>query len=312
MIARAIVTGGAGFVGSHLVDRLVDEGSEVLVVDDLSTGRLDNLAQARTTGRVDFHQLDITAPQLIEAFDRFEPEIVFHAAAQASVKTSMDNPVLDASVNVVGTVNVLDAARQAGTQRVVFVTTGGALYGAATKLPATERTARKPESPYGVSKMVTEEYVKFFKSAFGLDYSIIAPSNIYGPRQNPHGEAGVVAIFLRTMLDRGQVVIYGDGRQTRDFVYVEDVVDALMRAAHKGSGKLFNISSGIETTVLDIYQLCATATRFRGEPGLMPERPGDMARSVLDSSRASKVLGWQPFTPLERGIKLTADWFRIS
>ena len=312
MIARAIVTGGAGFVGSHLVDRLVDEGSEVLVVDDLSTGTLNNLAQARTTGRVEFHQMDITAPQLIEAFGRFEPETVFHVAAQASVKTSMDDPVHDANVNVVGTVNVLDAARQAGAARAVFVTTGGALYGAATKLPATEKTARRPESPYGVSKMVAEEYLKFFKNAFGLDYSIIAPSNIYGPRQNPHGEAGVVAIFLRTMLDRGQAVIYGDGRQTRDFVYVEDVVDALMRAAHKGSGKLFNISSGVETTVLDMFEQCAAATRYRGEPGFMPQRPGDVLRSVLDASRAAKVLGWQPFTPLERGIKLTADWFRVN
>jgi len=312
MIARAIVTGGAGFVGSHLVDRLADEGSEVLVVDDLSTGRLENLAQARTTGRVDFHQLDITASQLVEAFGRFEPETVFHVAAQASVNTSMDNPAHDAKVNVVGSVNVLDAARQAGTQRVVFVTTGGALYGAAAKLPATEKTARKPESPYGVSKMVTEEYLKFFRSAFGLDYSIIAPANIYGPRQNPHGEAGVVALFLRAMLDRGRVVIYGDGRQTRDFVYVEDVVDALMRAAHKGSGKLFNVGSGVETTVLEIYEQCAAATRFRGAAEFMPQRPGDILRSVLDASRAAKVLGWQPFTPLERGIKLTADWFRIS
>jgi nucleoside-diphosphate-sugar epimerase len=312
MIGRALVTGGAGFVGSHLVDRLVDEGTEVLVVDDLSSGSLDNLAQARTTGRLDVHQMDVTAPELIEAAERFGPEVVFHLAAQASVIRSVDDPVFDATTNVVGTVNVLEATRNSGAARLVFTSTGGALYGAGAKLPATERAGRHPESPYGVAKKIVEDYFRYYREAYGLDYVILAPANIYGPRQDPHGEAGVVAIFSRTMLDRGQPLIFGDGRQTRDFVFVEDVVDALMRGADRGGARLFNIGTGIETTVLELFELLAEATRFRGEPGMMPARPGEMRRSVLDASAAHKHLGWEPFTSLRRGLKVTADWFGVN
>lgn len=311
MIGRVIVTGGAGFVGSHLVDRLVDEGTEVLVVDDLSSGSLGNLAQARTTGRLDVHQMDVIAPEFIEAAKQFGPEVIFHLAAQASVVRSVEDPVADATTNIVGTVNALEAARNSGAERVVFTSTGGALYGAKAKLPATERAGRHPESPYGVAKKIAEDYFRYYRDAYGLDYVILAPSNIYGPRQDPHGEAGVVAIFSRAMLDRGQPVIFGDGRQTRDFVFVEDVVDAMMRAADRGGSRLLNIGTGVETTILELFELLAEATRFRGEPGMMPERPGEMRRSALDASAARKHLGWEPFTSLRRGLKITADWFRV-
>jgi UDP-glucose 4-epimerase len=310
MIGRAVVTGGAGFLGSHLADRLVDEECETLVVDDLSTGHLDNLAQARSTGRLAFHQIDIRDPDLVQVVTRFRPEIVFHLAAQASVAGSVTDPVFDAAVNVVGTVNVLVAAVEAGVGRVVNVTTGGALYGADAPVPATERAARKPESPYGVSKKVALEYLPYFQAAYGLTHATIAPANIYGPRQDPHGEAGVVAIFVGQLLRRDQPTINGDGSITRDYVYVEDVVDALMRAGERGAGRLYNIGTGIETSVLELYEALAGLTGYRGEPAFGPERPGDVPRSALDATRASKYLGWEPFTPLETGLRLTVEWMK--
>lgn len=310
MIGRAVVTGGAGFVGSHLVDRLVDEECEVLVVDDLSTGHLDNLAQARGTHRLVFHQLDIRDRELGQVFARYHPEVVFHLAAQASVGLSVEDPVIDADINVVGTVNVLSASLAAGATRVVNVTTGGALYGSGAPVPATERAKQAPESPYGISKKLAFEYLKHFDSEYGLDFVSIAPANIYGPRQDPHGEAGVVAIFAEQMLHRRQPVINGDGSITRDYTYVEDVVDAIVRAAERGSGRLLNIGTGIETSVLELYRALAALTGFQGEPVFGPERPGDVPRSALDASRARKLLGWEPFTDLETGLRLTVEWMK--
>ncbi len=306
-----MVTGGAGFLGSHLADRLVDEGAEVLAIDDLSSGRLENLAQARSTGNLHFHQLDIRADELPEAVTRFGPEVVFHLAAQASVARSMDAPAFDASVNVVGTVNVLAAAVEAGAERVVFSSTGGALYGDKVKVPTGERAAKHPESPYGIAKKVVDEYFRFFRASYGLDYISLAFANLYGPRQDSSGEGGVVAIFARTMLERHQPVIFGDGKQTRDFVYVEDAVDALMRGAERGGGRLLNIGTGVETSILDVYRLVAEATRYRGGPAMMAARPGDLRRSALDAAAAGRHLGWSPFTPLPTGIRLTVDWFRF-
>jgi UDP-glucose 4-epimerase len=310
VIGRAIVTGGAGFLGSHLADRLVDEDCETLVVDDLSTGHLDNLAQARRTDRLSFHQIDIRDSDLSRVLSKFAPEVVFHCAAQASVARSVEDPATDADINIVGTVNVLVAAVEAGAQRVVNVTTGGALYGSAAPIPATERARKSPESPYGISKKLALDYLAHFHTAYGLNHVTVAPANIFGPRQDPHGEAGVVAIFSELMLSRGQPVIFGDGSITRDYVYVEDVVDALMRSAVRGSGRLFNIGTGVETSVLELHRLLADLTGFTAEPTFGPDRPGDVQRSALDASSAAKHLGWEPFTALDTGLRLTVEWMK--
>lgn len=310
MIGRAVVTGGAGFVGSHLVDRLVDEGIETLVVDDLSTGRLDNLAQARRSQRMAFHQMDIRDGSLIEVVTNYRPEVVFHLAAQASVALSVEDPAEDAAINIVGTVNVLSAALGAGARKVVNITTGGALYGAKAPMPTSERAKQAPESPYGISKKATLDYLKHFKKAYGLDFVSVAPANIYGPRQDPHGEAGVVAIFTQALLEGKTPVIYGDGSVTRDYVYVEDVVDAMMRGSETGSGRLFNIGTGIETSVLELFSLLASLTGFQGQAEFGPARAGDVPRSCLDAASAAKHLGWQPFTTLEAGLRLTVEWYK--
>ena len=221
-----MITGGAGFVGSHLADRLVDDDWDVLAIDDLSRGKVSRLSEARRHGSVAFHQVDIRSEELLDVSTKFSPEVIFHLAAQASVATSVKDPVLDADINILGTLNVIEAARRAESQRVVFVSTGGAVYGSKVKLPARESYIKRPDSPYGISKKAVEDYFRFSKETWGVDFAIIGPANVYGPRQDPFGEAGVVAIFSRACLDRTPPTIFGTGTDTRDYVYVEDVVDA--------------------------------------------------------------------------------------
>jgi len=307
---KAIVTGGAGFVGSHLVDLLVDRGWDLLVVDDLSSGRLEHVAAARRRGKVSVLVMDIRAPELGAEAARFGPEVVFHLAAQSKVRPSVEDPVFDASVNVLGTINVLRSAVRAGARRVVFASSGGAIYGDGARLPATERTAKRPASPYGISKKVVEDYFRWFQETYGLTYVLLAPANIYGPRQDPGLEGGVVAVFSRAMLEGRRPTIFGDGRQTRDFVYVEDVVDAFLRAADARGGLLANIGSGQETTVLRLYDALARLTGFRQPPEFTAPKPGDILRSVLDPSRAKTALGWEPWTSLEEGLSRTVEWYR--
>jgi UDP-glucose 4-epimerase len=309
-IGQALVTGGAGFIGSHLVDRLADEGWVVLVIDDLSTGHLDRLAHARRSQRVDFHQLDVRAPELSMVAAKFQPRTIFHLAAQSAVRPSVDDPQHDASVNILGTINVLQAAQAAGVERVVFASSGGAIYGEGVRLPAKESYARRPGSPYGVSKKVVEDYFGFFRKTYGIEYVLLALANVYGPRQDPFGEGGVVAIFCRAMLDGRRPAIFGDGTQTRDYVYVEDVVDAFLRAAERGRGKLLNIGTGSEATVLQLYEQLAALTGYRGAPSFEDPRPGDLSRSVVDPSAAERTLGWRSWTPLEEGLARTVEWFR--
>lgn len=306
---RVAVTGGAGFLGSHLVDRLVDEGWEVLVIDDLSSGKLARLAGARRRGAVSFHKIDIRSTVLMEAVGRFAPDMVFHLAAQTSVAVSVKDARMDADVNITGSLNVVEAARTARVERVVFTSTGGALYGHAAALPARERTPRRPDSPYGISKKVVEDYLAFWKRSQGLDYAIVRPANVYGPRQDPAGEAGVVAVFTRACLDRRRPVIFGSGADTRDYVYVEDVVDALLRAAEKGGGGVYNIGTGVETSTREVFDTIARHARFGGGPVYGSPRPGDVPRSVLDCGLARKELGWRPFTDFEDGIRRTVAWF---
>jgi len=312
MIGRAIVTGGAGFIGSNLVNRLVDEGSEVLVVDDLSTGRLELLAPSRAAGGVTFHQLDIRAEELGDTFRLFRPQIVFHQAAQIDVRRSVVDPAYDAAVNVVGTVNVLHAASNAGAERVVFASSGGASYGDVDVFPTPESTPRRPESPYGVSKKVVDDYLGYFQRTAGLDFVSLGYSNVYGPGQDPHGEAGVVAIFARKLLSGEAPTVFGDGSARRDYVYVGDVADACIRAADRGGAVFVNISTGIETSVDELFAMLKEITGADVGPIYAEAKAGDLARSSLDPSLAKELLGWEPWTPLEDGLTATVEFFRAN
>ena len=309
---RVLVTGGAGFIGSALVDRLLAEGCDVDVIDDLSTGSLRNLASARSqlTRKFSFHRLDVGAPQLRELLVRRRPEVVFHLAAQLDVRVSVARPMFDAQVNIVGSLNLCEAALAAGTRKLVFAGSGGTLYGIPESLPIREGHPQRPLSPYGVSKKAVADYLHFYREVHGLEFTALALANVYGPRQDPHGEAGVVAIFAGLLLDGKQPTIYGDGTQTHDYLYVDDAVDAFVRAVDRGGGLLMNIGTGIETNVLDLYRLMAGLVGSRVPPRHGPERPGELARSALDSGRAAIHLGWKPWTPLEEGLGRTLDWFR--
>ncbi|HZQ26810.1 MAG TPA: NAD-dependent epimerase/dehydratase family protein [Acidimicrobiales bacterium] len=312
---RALVTGGAGFIGSTLVDRLLAEGHAVDVVDDLSTGSLANLADARGNPGHDFtfHRLDIRSDQLVDLMARRHPEVVFHLAAQADVRVSVARPVFDADVNILGTLNVLEGARAAGSRKVVFAASGGTLYGDpdASALPIKESHPQRPLSPYGVSKKSAIDYLVAYRDLHELEFTALALANVYGPRQDPHGEAGVVAIFAGRLLAGEACTIFGDGSQTRDFAYVDDVVDAFARAADKGGGLVLNIGTGQETSVNELYQ---TMCRALGEGGdrpasFAPARVGELQRSSLDPGRAGIHLGWKPWTTLADGTAAVLQWF---
>lgn len=306
--ARALVTGGAGFIGSNLVDLLVAEGWEVLVVDDLSSGHADHLSASRQRGRVKLHTLDIREESVVGVAEHFHPHVVYHLAAQVSVPVSVLDPHRDADVNVLGTINVLTAAHRSGAERVVLAGSAAA-YGSAVKLPARETYARHPDSPYGAAKKAIEDYAHVFSVRHGLDFVVLAPANVYGPRQDASGEGGVVAIFADAVTAGKQPTIFGDGTATRDFVFVDDVADAFLRAASRGSGRNLNISSGVETSVGELYDSIARLARFRKSPRFNDRRPGDIDRSVLDPGAAERSLGWKAWTPLEEGLAKTLEWF---
>ena len=290
---RAVVTGGAGFIGSHLVDRLLARGDEVRVVDDLSTGRRELL-----DGRATLVEHDIRQP--FEA----DGDVVFHLAAQADVGTSMERPAFDAAVNVLGTVNTLEAARAAGAH-LVFASTGGAIYGDVER-PAREDDPLRPVSPYGIAKQAAEAYVEGWNRVHGSAHVRLRFANVYGPRQSAGLEGGVVAIFLERLATGGQAAIFGDGEQTRDFVHVDDVVSALLAGAERRGG-VFNVGSGVETSVTELHRLCAEAVGSSAEPRYEDPRPGDARRSVLDPEHAAAELGWRAETSLDRGIAATFE-----
>jgi len=311
---RMMVTGGAGFIGSTLVDRLLAEGHEVDVVDDLSTGSLANLADARVgaAGALTIHQLDIRLPEVVEVIARRRPEVVFHLAAQADVRVSVDRPAFDAEVNIVGSLQVLEGARSAGSHRVVFAASGGTLYGdpAPADLPVREAHPHRPLSPYGVSKKAVLDYLIAYRALHSLEFSALALANVYGPRQDPHGEAGVVAIFAGHLVHGSPVTIFGDGEQTRDFVYVDDVVDAFVRAATRGGGLVCNVGTGRETSVNELYRAMAAEAGVDAPPRHAPPRPGELRRSSLDIARAGIQLGWRPWTELAEGARAVLDFAR--
>ncbi|MDQ4098006.1 MAG: GDP-mannose 4,6-dehydratase [Actinomycetota bacterium] len=309
---RTLVTGGAGFIGSTLVDRLLAEGHAVDVVDDLSSGSLAHLAEARANSdhEFSFHRLDIRSDAVVELVAHRQPEVVFHLAAQADVRVSVDRPAFDADVNIIGLLKVLEGARRAGTRKVVFAASGGTLYGETDKLPLRESAEQRPVSPYGVSKKAGIDYLNAYRDLHGIECTHLALANVYGPRQDPHGEAGVVAIFAGLLLAGEQCTIFGDGEQTRDFVYVDDVVDAFSRAATRGDGLLINIGTGTETSVNQLYSVMATLAGVDAPPRYAAARPGELRRSALDPGRASLRLGWKPWTSLEEGTSAVLRWFR--
>ena len=296
---RAVVTGGAGFIGSHVVDALLARGDEVHVLDDLSTGKRDNIeADARV------REEDIRR-DAYRVFDEVEPEVCFHLAAQVDVRVSVERPDHDADINVTGTLRVLEAARRHGT-KIVFSSTGGAIYGECDG-PAAEDHARLPLAPYGVSKLAGEEYLAAYNRLYGSGHVSLRYGNVYGPRQDPHGEAGVVAIFMNRLRDGNVPRIFGDGTQTRDYVYVGDVVAATLAAAEHDGGVL-NVGTGTETSVLDLYERIQRAAGIERDPEFAPPRPGELQRSVLDPSRAQRELGWEPKRSLEEGLANTWAW----
>jgi UDP-glucose 4-epimerase len=302
---RVLVTGGAGFIGSHIVDRLIGDGHTVTVVDNLSAGREANVNRAAT-----LRVCDLRSPRLYGVVADARPDAVIHVAAQAAVARSVVDPPFDASVNVVGTLVLLEASRRAGVQRIIYTSTGGAAYGDTDVLPTPEDHPTRATSPYGVSKVTVERYLECWAGLTGGQTLSLRLANVYGPRQNPLGEAGVIAIFCYRLLRGEPCVVNGDGEQTRDYVYVRDVADAAARAlARPEAPGVANIGTGVQTSVNELYRRLAKAARVQRPAVSGPARPGEQRRSVLDAGRAKVLLGWTPATPLDEGLSLTWAWF---
>ena len=304
---RIIVTGGAGFIGSHIVDAYLSAGHEVLVLDSLwehGGGRRINVAE-----RANFVHMDIRDQGVMRIFHEFKPEIVSHHAAQHSVALSSRDPKYDADVNVIGMLNVLDASVKNGVKKIIFASSG-ATYGTPERLPMNEATPQRPESPYGITKMVTEHYLRFYKNEKGLDFTALRYGNVYGPRQDPNGEAGVIAIFIGKFLKHEGVRIDWDGEQTRDYVYVKDVAQLNLLALDKGSGSCYAIGTNARTSVNDVYRALVEISGFEAPITHAPKRPGDARDAQIDAALAKKELGWQPQTTIRDGMRETYDYFK--
>jgi UDP-glucose 4-epimerase len=301
-----LVTGGAGFIGSHLADAFVAAGDRVAVLDDLSSGRRENVPAA-----AELHVVDVRSAAAAKLVEELRPDLFVHQAAQMDVRRSVTDPCFDADVNLVGFLNLLQAVQRGGGARVLFASTGGAIYGDQEVYPAPEDHPLRPLSPYGVSKLAGERYLYYFHRQFGLDVTCLRYANVYGPRQNPHGEAGVVAIFLERLLAGTPVTIHGDGLQTRDYVHVSDVVRAnLAAAAGRGGFHVYNVGTGVETSVVELYRLLAAAVGSDLPASHGPAKPGEQRRSSVDASRGRAELGLGSPLPLAEGLASTARWFR--
>ncbi|MEK6271307.1 MAG: GDP-mannose 4,6-dehydratase [Actinomycetota bacterium] len=308
---ETLVTGGAGFIGSHLVDALLERGDRVVVIDDLSTGRRENLEGAVAKGAV-LLESDITdAAAVTHAFETRRPEVVFHLAAQIDVRRSVSEPVFDLGVNVAGTLNLLEAARHTQVRRFTLASTGGAIYGegAGRGLPLDEQAECRPDAPYGQSKYAAEGYLSLYGRLYGLSAVALRLGNVYGSRQDPLGEAGVVAIFCGALLGGGTPRVFGDGHQTRDYVYVGDVVEAFLAGAGSEAQGTYNVGTGVETSVLELGRLLAGVCDRAFDPEMAPARPGEVQRIAIDSALAASDLGWRPRTALEQGLRSTAASF---
>jgi UDP-glucose 4-epimerase len=312
-VSTVLVTGGAGFIGSHLADRLLAEGHRVISVDDLTTGRIANLVDARGYGKeFTFFNMDVRADGLLSLFERHRPEVVYHLAAQSGVRPSLDEPGRDAAVNIMGTLNVLECAAKVGARKVIYAASGGTIYGEPKRLPAKESAAQAshPLSPYGISKKVAVDYLGFFQRYRGLDFTALALANVYGPRQDPQGEAGVVGIFADRMIAKESVTIFGDGNQTRDYVFIDDVVHAFVQSFERGSGKLVNIGTGLESSVNHVFRTIADITGYEKDPEFGPLPQGELRRIALDIATAASSLAWKPWTHLEDGLAETVAFLK--
>ena len=302
---KIVVTGGAGFIGSHLVDRLIQEGHEVVVVDNLSSGKRRNVNRA-----AEFYKMDIQSSRLEQVFRRERPSLVIHLAAQMNVRRSVEDPVFDAQVNILGMLNVLEQAVRHGTRKALFASSGGAIYGEQETYPAPESHPTQPLSPYGISKLTGEQYLSYYQRISGIQCVSLRYANVYGPRQDAEGEAGVVAIFTQKMLNGEQAIINGNGRQTRDFVFVEDVVEANLAVMGKEVQGTYNVGTGRETTVNDLFQMLTELTESGLKSVHGPAKKGEQARSVIDASKLRQELGWEPRVTLQEGLKRTVEYFR--
>ena len=302
---KVLVTGGAGFIASHIVDRYISEGYDVAVIDDLSSGRIENL-----NPKASFHKIDIRDKGISAVFEKEKPDIVNHHAAQMDVRRSVADPAFDAEVNILGMLNLLENSIKFGAKKFIFASSGGAVYGEQVTFPATESHPTNPLSPYGISKLAGEKYLFYYKETYRLDYVALRYANVYGPRQNPHGEAGVVAIFTTRLLKREQPVINGDGKQTRDYVYVKDVVEANWQATVRNFCGPVNIGTGIETDVNELFSELVKLTESKAEEVHGPAKAGEQRRSVIDNRKAGDALGWKPKVSLEEGLKETVQFFK--
>ncbi|MDY6861901.1 MAG: NAD-dependent epimerase/dehydratase family protein [Thermodesulfobacteriota bacterium] len=303
---KILVTGGAGFIGSHLVDRLINDGHTVVVIDNLSLGRIEHV-----NSKAVFYKMDIRDEKLAQIFKEEQPEIVSHHAAQASVTKSMENPFLDNDVNIRGTLNILECCRNYGVKKIIFSSTGGAVYGEPQRIPVNEQHPINPLSIYGLHKYFGEKYLYLYNENYGLQYIILRYSNVYGPRQNPNGEAGVIAIFSRQLLQGATPTIFGDGNKTRDYLYVDDVIEAnLLVMDFNKNGRIFNLGWGLEITDKKIYYSIKEALGVNTKPIYGSKRPGELDRIALDAMYIKKELGWQPKVILKEGIAKTVAYYK--
>ncbi len=302
---KVLVTGGAGFIGSHVVDRLVEEGHQVVVVDNLSSGKRKNVNRTAS-----LYKLDIQSGRLERVFRNERPNVVIHLAAQINVRRSVEDPVFDAQVNILGTMNVLQQAVHHGTRKVVFSSSGGAIYGEQEIYPASETHPTNPMSPYGISKLCGEHYLSYFQRTSGIQVVSLRYANVYGPRQDPEGEAGVISIFLQKMLNNEQPIIYGNGRQTRDFVFVDDVAEANLAAMGQDSRGVYNVGTGTETSINELFRMLAGLTGSSCKEVHGPAKQGEQMRSVIDSTKIRQELSWDSKVELSEGLKRTVAFFR--
>ena len=304
-MTKFLVTGGAGFIGSHLVDRLIEEGHHVAIADDLSTGSLENV-----NPRAAFYETDIRNADLNGVFEKEKPDFVSHHAAQMDVRRSVREPIFDADVNILGSINLIENCLRHSVDKIIYISTGGAVYGEPDYLPVDEEHPIRPLCQYGISKHTVEHYLYFYGHTYGIRYTVLRYPNVYGPRQNPFGEAGVNAIFIGKMLRKEVPTIFGDGEQLRDYVYVSDIVEANLAALQRGDGQTYNIGSGIGTSVNHIYEKLQHIIGFSAPPIYSEPRTGEIQRTYLEASKAQRELGWRAQIGLDEGLRQTVEWFR--